>query len=98
MDRFVYNAIGQGIDTITDFESGAGNDALDIKDLLAGQTVNGGNIGDYVQLTAARGDTIVAVDANGLTGGSAYVDIAVLQAITGLVATDMFDQGNLLVA
>jgi Ca2+-binding RTX toxin-like protein len=98
IDRFDYDAIGHGVDAIIDFQSGSGNDALDIKDLLTGHTVNGGNIGDYVQLTSAGGNTTVAVDVNGLTGGSAYVEIAVLQGVTGLVVTDMFNQGNLLVS
>jgi hypothetical protein len=65
---------------------------------LTGQTVNGGTIGDYVQLTAASGNTTVAVDVYGPTDGSAYIDIAVFQGVTGLLVTDLFNHGNLLVS
>jgi Ca2+-binding RTX toxin-like protein len=97
-DRFDCDEAGAGVDIVTDFTRGSGNDVLDIRDMLLGQTVNSGNIAAYVQLgPEGQASTMVSVDVNGATGGSIFVDLAIFEGVTGLVLNDMLTQGNLLV-
>ncbi|MDI1227731.1 MAG: M10 family metallopeptidase C-terminal domain-containing protein [bacterium] len=96
-DTFVFNlpAAQGGVDTITDFVSGAGNDVLDIADMLVGYT---GTVTDFVQITQVGSNTIVKVDANGLTGGSSFVQIASLTGVNlGTDEAALVLSGNLVV-
>lgn len=96
-DSFVFNLpAGQGgVDTITDFVSGVGNDVLDIADMLTGYS---GIVTDYVQLTFVGGNTIVKVDANGLTGGANFQQIATLTGVNlGTDEAALVASGNLVV-
>ncbi|HEX2825286.1 MAG TPA: type I secretion C-terminal target domain-containing protein, partial [Burkholderiales bacterium] len=95
-DFFVYTALSDGVDTITDFTRGAGNDALDISDVLIGYHSGTSNISDFVRLTQSGGNTTVAVNADGV--GADFVNLAVLQNTTGLLLNDMLAQGNLIVS
>ena len=97
-DRFLYTNLTDGLDTITDFTKGLGGDALDIRTVLVGYQPGTSNIRDFVQLTESAGNTTVSVDANGPTGGSSFVNMAVLQGVTGLLLEAMLVQGNLLVS
>jgi Ca2+-binding RTX toxin-like protein len=98
-DTFVFHAAqatsAANADIITDFTAGPGGDALDIHDILVGYA--GGPLGNFVHLTETNGNTIVSVDANGLTSGSAFVQIATLQGVTGLNADQMVTDVNLIV-
>lgn len=96
-DTFVFHA-GQATsatnaDIIADFTSGAGGDVLDIRDVLVGYS---GTITDFVHLTSINGNTVVSVDANGLTGGSVFINIATLTGVTLLDAGQLVTDGNLL--
>lgn len=96
-DTFVFNlpAAQGGVDTITDFVSGGGNDVLDIADMLVGYT---GTVTDFVQITQVGANTIVKVDANGLTGGSNFVQIATLTGVNlGTDEAALVLSGNLVV-
>ena len=89
-DRFDYNSINDGTDTITDFTSGAGGDVLDLTDVLGsfvGITFNHDNafIGGFLQFAVSGTDTLVQVDSDG--GGNSYISLAVLTN-TSLLATD----------
>ncbi len=93
-DRFDYNAIGDGTDIVTDFVSGAGGDALDIRDVLVG--FDPATPGNFIQLEEAGGSTTVRVNADG--AGADFVALATLQGQTGLLLNDLLANGNLIVA
>jgi Ca2+-binding RTX toxin-like protein len=95
-DRFDYDAIAEGLDTITDFTRGAGGDTVDIRDVLVGYAPGTSSPGAFVQLAQSSGNTTVSVNADG--SGSDFVALCVLQGVTGLVLNDMISAGNLLLA
>ena len=101
IDIFVYDSAtwsGSGdVDTIESF-SASGRDAIDISDLLTGYSFASDDIGDFVELSEAGGNTTIAVDANGASGGSNYVDVATLNGVTGLDLYQMIAGDNLIVS
>ncbi|MFC3531085.1 type I secretion C-terminal target domain-containing protein, partial [Vogesella facilis] len=58
------------IDTIKDFQTGAGGDVLDLKDLLRGE--NSGNLTNYLHFTSDGTNTVVQVSSAGQFNGSNY--------------------------
>ena len=94
-DRFMYNTIGEGLDTITDFTLGQGGDRLEITDVLTGFKAGSSIVQDYVRLSGGA-DTTVAVNADGT--GNDFVALATLQnvAMTNNLLSDMLANGNLL--
>ncbi|MDE1152418.1 MAG: type I secretion C-terminal target domain-containing protein [Micavibrio sp.] len=91
------SAAAVNMDTINGFTTGTGvnHDVIDIHDILQGHGYAGGDISDYVHLTISGGNTILSVDADGLTGGAHFVNVA---TITGLHLTDanvLVTDGNL---
>ncbi len=101
IDIFVYDSAtwsGSGdVDTIENFST-TGRDAIDISDLLSGYSFASDDIGDFVQLSESGGNTTIAVDANGASGGSNYVDVATLNGVTGLDLYQMIAGDNLIVS
>jgi Ca2+-binding RTX toxin-like protein len=82
-DTFVFRASdGNAVDTITDFDAGAGGDMVALGALLSGYS--DASAADYFTLREEGGNTIVALDRDG--AGSAYTthDLLVLQGVTGL--------------
>ncbi|MCU1382254.1 MAG: calcium-binding protein, partial [Acidobacteria bacterium] len=93
-DRFVYTALGDGIDTITDFTAGAGGDVIDIHDVLIGYQAGSSTITDFVRLTQSGGNTTVSVDSDG--GANSFTSLVLLQNTSGLLAGDLLANGNLI--
>jgi len=91
-DLFLRHSLAEGKDTITDFQTGAGGDVLDISDLLIGYS--GGHEAEFVQCVTAGGNTTVKVDADGLANGSKFADICVLTGVTTDLAT-LVNDGNI---
>jgi Ca2+-binding RTX toxin-like protein len=94
-------------DTLTDFESGIGNDVLDFTALLSG--VNPGDDGDeldaFFEIVFGGGNTTIGVDANG--DGNGFTDATVVvenvdltggSGVQADIINDLIDQGNLVVA
>lgn len=97
IDTFVFEtATWDATDTIENF-SATGRDAIDISDLLTGFNYTTSDINDFVTLTEASGNTTIAVDANGTTGGASFTDVAVLNGVTGLDLYQMIGADNLIV-
>ena len=94
-DTFVFEAASAfaQTDSIMDFSQIDG-DAIDISDIVTGFS---GTITDYVQFSISGSDTLVQVDANGLTGGSSFQTIASLDNITGLDVTTLYNAGQIVV-
>lgn len=96
-DQFIYDLNGSLVidglvDTIHDFEMGAGNDLLDISDILHGYDPLTDAISDFVEVTSLNGDTHVNVNLDG-TGS----DFDQLVTLTGVdtTLTDLINNGNL---
>ena len=83
------------VDTIENFDA-AGRDVIDISDLLGYNPLTD-NINDFVTLTESGGNTTLAVDTDGLTGGANFVDIAQINGVTGLDLHQMIAADNLIV-
>lgn len=81
-DIFKFQSSG-GIDTVKDFKTSE-LDKLDIKSLLSGYDPLTKAITDYIQITTSGTSSIVNVDADGLTGGTVWTQIATLENIIGL--------------
>ena len=82
-DTFLFENLSafDAVDVIADFDIGE-NDALDVSDLLSGYDPFTDLITDFVQITDNGTDSILSVDADG--GADGFVQIATLQAVTGL--------------
>jgi len=93
VDTFDYNAISEGLDTITDFTRGVGGDRLDIHDVLVGFGA-GSNIANFVRFSSGASTTI-SVNADGV--GTDFVALATLSnvAMTSTLLNEMLAQGNL---
>ncbi len=93
-DTFIFEAASAFVDRdiLADFSAGEG-DVLDFSDIITGFS---GTITDYVFFDDGSGtDTIVQIDANGLTGGVSFSDVAEIRGITGLDEATLFANGNI---
>jgi serralysin len=94
-DLFYYAAATEGLDRITDFARGRGNDRLDIGDVI--DYAGGSNLGSFVRLTGTSAETTVWVNPDG--AGTDFTALATLQgvAMTATLLNEMLSQGNLVV-
>jgi beta-glucanase (GH16 family) len=84
-NKFVTNAAGQGLETISGFTSG---DVLDLAQTLAGLNVasNLSNLGSYVTAVTQGGSTTLLVNPSGSGTASAFVQLnGVNTTVAGLV-------------
>jgi VCBS repeat-containing protein len=101
-DTFVYhNAPAGGYDIINDFTPGTGPNAdkIDIRDVLSGSYVPGtSNIADFVQVTDFGDHSTLAVNTSGAAHTTPFVDLAILQNVTGQTLQSLLDNHNLVVS
>ena len=85
-DVFEYNALTELGDVITDFETGANGDDLDLITLLSAVGYGGADaLGDgRVRALQSGSDTVVEIDT---TGSSDFVLVATLQNVTATEIT-----------
>ncbi|MBI1327459.1 MAG: type I secretion C-terminal target domain-containing protein, partial [Alphaproteobacteria bacterium] len=95
IDVFVINDTAS-VDTIYNFNK-LGRDKLDLSSLLSGYDPLTHDIANFVQLNVSGGNTTVAIDANGLTGGASFTNVAILNGVTGLNIHEMLTGDNLIV-
>jgi Ca2+-binding RTX toxin-like protein len=77
-NTFDYGHTDAGNDTIIDFTVAAGNDVLDLSDLLVGYS--GGDISDWVSSTSSGGglDTVLTIDHDGTGAATDLVTITLM--------------------
>lgn len=90
-DRFDFNSLLGGTDTIADFNVAEG-DYLDISDVLTGYA--GGSLADFVQLVESDGSTAMWVDADGASGAAPSTALVTLAGVTGLLLETLEQNGN----
>ncbi|HEX2825293.1 MAG TPA: FG-GAP-like repeat-containing protein [Burkholderiales bacterium] len=95
-DVFVFRSASEGVDTIVDFERGAGHDQLRLEQVLVGYVSGLSSIANFVELRESGGDTILAVDPDGMDDD--FVDLLVLQGQVGLSLNTLVADGNLVIA
>jgi Ca2+-binding RTX toxin-like protein len=88
-DRFVFDALGQGVDVISDFGTG---DVLAIGNLLSGFAA--GQETDFIRLQNNGANTTVQVDFDGAANGSAYESFAILTGVTGTTLAALVNAGQ----
>jgi Ca2+-binding RTX toxin-like protein len=89
-DRFVFDALGAGVDVITDFGAG---DEVALGNLLRGFVA--GQEADFVRLVVNGSNTTLEVDADGAANGSLYAPVVVLTGVTGTTLTDLMSGGQI---
>ena len=82
-DDFIYEGLGDGVDTIKDFSVAQG-DALDLSGLLSAYDPLQDSINDFVFATSVNGNTVVSVDVTGSGNFAGAQTVAVLQGVTGI--------------
>ena len=94
-DTFILDALGKGVDTITDFNSSEG-DILDLSAILTDFDNITDAISAFVQTRISGENTVISVDIDGAANGSRFVDVAVLQNVMDVNVNDLHNSGQLL--
>jgi VCBS repeat-containing protein len=79
-DFFAISTLSGGADRIADFGNGADTLRLSV---LPASGVTASNLASFVRAQRVDGNVVVRVDTNGATGGSAFVDAAILEGFAG---------------
>ncbi|MBN8520419.1 MAG: tandem-95 repeat protein [Alphaproteobacteria bacterium] len=93
-DRFIFEAIGDGISSIQDFRMDEG-DILDLSLLLDGQDDVTEAINSFVYATEVNGGTVISVDLSGSGDRSNALDLARIEGVTGVDINELIKDGNL---
>jgi Ca2+-binding RTX toxin-like protein len=94
-DTFEVGKIG-GLDTVLDFQGGAGGEALDLSDVLSGYDGVTSDANDFVKFTSVGDDTLVQVDADGVGGSVGFIDIVLLKGVSLTDVGQAIADGNLI--
>ena len=94
-DTFILDALGKGVDTITDFNSSEG-DILDLSAILTDFDNITDAISAFVQTRISGENSVISVDIDGAANGSRFVDVAVLQNVMDVNVNDLHNSGQLL--
>jgi len=83
-DTFLFRGSDAGaVDTITDFDAGAGGDVLNVGLLLQGCSSDA-DLAQFISLRQIGDDTIVSIDCDGAGSAHVFQDLLLLQGVTGL--------------
>lgn len=93
-DCFVFDSLS-GVDAVTDFVKGATGDILDIRGVLTGYVAGSSTLADFVQVATEGSNTVVRIDQNGAADGAQYVDLVLLQGVTGVTLDELVQFGNI---
>ncbi len=95
-ENFLVDAVSPSPEKIVDFKGGAGGDTLDITNILHGFDSLSSLFANFVQATTSGGNTTIAVNSDGHTGGT-FIPIAVLEGVHMTLA-DLVSDGNIIAA
>jgi len=96
VDSFVFEAVTafEGVDTIKDFNQF--NEIIDISDVLSGYDNTVDTFTDFVQMIDNGANSVLSIDVDG--GADNYVQIAVIEGVTGLTdEVQLVSNGTLIV-
>jgi Ca2+-binding RTX toxin-like protein len=93
-DTFLRHTLAEGKDTVTDFQTGAGGDVLDISDILVGYVEGVSDAAAFVQCVVTGGNTTIKVDAAGAANGSKFTDVCVLTNVAATLS-ELLASGNM---
>ncbi|MCE9666121.1 VCBS domain-containing protein, partial [Halomonas sp. M5N1S17] len=97
-DIFIFRPVdGGGVDTITDFTVGLGEDAdtLVLSDLLDGYDPENSLLEAFVQVREEEGNTVISVDRDGDGDEYGAIDLVILQGVTGVDLSTLLENQNL---
>ena len=87
-DVFLFTSIGEGLDTIKDFNALEG-DVVDLSAILQDFDSVQDSINDFVFQTESNDNTVISVDVNGSGDAAQAVEVVVLEGATGLEIEDI---------
>ena len=96
IDIFMYDTLSSDVDTIFNFST-TGRDQLNFADIVNYDPLTH-DITDFIQFTESGGNTTIAIDGNGTSGGSSYADAVILDSVTDLDISLMIAGDNLIVS
>jgi len=83
-DTFLFRSSdADAVDTITDFNAGAGGDTINVGLLLQGCS-SGADLSQFISLRESGSDTIVSIDSDGAGLTHGFQDLLIMQGVTGL--------------
>ena len=80
-DTFVFDNVGHGVDTVSDFNAGEG-DVINLSSVLSGFDPLADDITDFVMATTNGGDTTLYVDVAGSGNMTNMVELVMLEGVT----------------
>jgi Ca2+-binding RTX toxin-like protein len=83
--------------TIADFSKSDG-DKIDISDVISAYDPLQNAINNHVQAATSGSDTVLKVDIDGTGTAHTWQQIATITGVTGLTASDLIHDGNLIVS
>ncbi len=89
-DAFVFENVGDGVDTITDFDASEG-DVINLSSVLSGFDPLTDSITDFVMATTNSGDTTLYVDTTGAGGATNMVELVMLEGVTTIDLNQVID-------
>ncbi len=93
-DKFMMEAIGEGLDVIRDFSADEG-DVLDLAGLIQNYDSTQQAIDDFVFTREVNGGTILSVDVSGSGDTANAVDLVALEGLQNLDIQALVESGNI---
>lgn len=93
-DTFAFDAIAQGVDVISDFNTGEG-DVIDLSSVIQNYDATQQAIDDFVFVKEVAGGSILSLDVTGSGDVSNAVNLVALEGVHDTSVQDLFEGGNI---
>lgn len=93
-DQFIMEALGRGVDVISDFDANEG-DVLDFSALLSAYDPTQQAIDNFVFAREEAGGTIISIDSSGSGSADNAIDLVALEGIQNVNIEDLVSTGNI---